>query len=180
MAVVRNLRARRRVGGRLRGRFTRALLELAGEKEGHIVGLLSIADPLLQGFESAFGEQRKRQLAVLLNVVEQALLSELFGAVLRLGQAIGEGDEEIAGLELHDGFTVCEVIEESDYGAATAEALDGAGAGQEEGWEMAPIGIGKLAAGLVVASDEERGIPCRLRASVEVLVDLLEKTSGRE
>ena len=63
---------------------------------------------------------------------EEAGLAELAArGVFGLGEAVGEGDEEVAGFQLNGLFGVVEVVEKADDGSAAVEAADLAGCGEE-------------------------------------------------
>ena len=98
-------------------------LELAGEEDGHVVGLFAVADPVLEDLEGGGGEEWERELAASRDVVDEAGFAEFAGGVFWLGEAVGEGYEEIAGFELNGGLGVLQVFEEADDGAAYVETL---------------------------------------------------------
>jgi hypothetical protein len=105
--------------------------------------------------------------------------AELFlGLVEGFGDAVGVEGEDVAGGELAlDGGGV-PLLEEAEDGCGGVEALDLAAAAEEDGTEVAAVGVAETAGGVVVVGEEESGVGAVGGVLEEETVDGLEEELG--
>src|SRR5215472_57692 len=89
-----------------------------------IVGLLVTTDPVGDRASQHVADARQRLFAMGANQVQQTLLAKLSVLVLRLGQSIAEGDEDIAGMHGQAVFAVANAVKEPDHCARHFQAVD--------------------------------------------------------
>src|SRR5690348_3335344 len=83
--------------------------------EGEIVVLLRIADPVFHLGGNPRADRVGRKVSGLTEQLLQSLLAELFVLrVVRFGDAVGEGEEDVSGAQLDRRFLVVHVREHAD------------------------------------------------------------------
>src|SRR5262249_42893576 len=93
--------------------------------EGEIVVLLRVADPGFHLGGNPRADLVGGQVSDLSEQLLQTILAELFGLrVVRLGNAGGEREEDVAGAQLDGRFFVGHVRKHADDGSSDGELLD--------------------------------------------------------
>jgi hypothetical protein len=107
---------------------------------------------------------------------DEAVFAELFlGLVEGFGDAVGVEGEEVARGELALDGRGMPVLEEAEDGCGGVEALDLAAAAEEDGTEVAAVGVAESAGGVVVVGEEDGGVGAVGGVLEEETVDGLEE-----
>src|SRR5579864_496699 len=114
------VRRRKQAAGRdLHDRSSCATSAEARDDNGHVVGLLGRAGPLLDRGKQAVGEALRGNVAETQNFVGQTRGAELLAInVLGLEQTVTESDEEGAGFGGKGDLLVSDVVEKANDGAS--------------------------------------------------------------
>src|SRR5580658_6499302 len=130
------------------------------QHQGYVVGLLFVADPVVDGGSDNFGDALKRQMAIVEHQLNQPLLSELPVIVFRLRHSIAVGDQQIAATELYRRLRKTQVVEQADDGSAAAQELRRPILGNQNRRQVAAIAVGEAARGPVIDSQEQSRVLC--------------------
>src|ERR1035441_7884010 len=82
------------------------------KNHGHVIRLFSSADPILDRAGDRIANAGERLVAMFLDQLDQAVLAEFAGFVLRFGDAVGECGEDIARLHRDRGFAIGRTIKQ--------------------------------------------------------------------
>src|SRR5712692_4761650 len=97
-------------------------------------------------------------MSMALQGFDEALLSELLVIrVVGFGDAVGVQGESVPWTELAFSDGAIPILENSQYGGGSAEALHGVVAAEHKSGKMAAIRVAQAAGGVVVFREEERG-----------------------
>src|SRR5271169_1884421 len=122
-------------------------------------------------------QQVRRQVAMALQTVEEALLAELFTvAVEGLGDAVGVERERVTCEEPGLAHGTVPILEESEDGSGGGEAFYTVIAANEQRREMPAIGVAQASRLIVVFREEKRGIGAIGRVLTEEAVDRAQET----
>ena len=136
----------------------------AGQDQGDIVRLFGGANPILDRGNGVFGDPFQRQVAIVGNGFDKTLFAKFSKFIFRLGNAVAEGDKNVAWIQLHCFFFIIAVMEQANHRASGFQAADRAVGRQNNGRKMAGIGIGQPVFLVVIETQEKRGVLFRLRA----------------
>src|SRR5271169_4666234 len=124
-------------------------------------------------------QQVRRQVAMALQTVEEALLAELLTvAVEGLGDAVGVERERVTCEEPGLAHGTVPILEESEDGSGGGEAFYTVIAANEQRREMPAIGVAQASRLIVVFREEERGVCAIGRVFTEEPVDRPQKPFG--
>ena len=84
------------------------------------------ADPVGHRGGHHLADARQWLIAMGPNQLDQAVFAELAELVLRLGHAVAEGDEDVAGLHGQAALAVSHAVEQADHRSGNFQALDAA------------------------------------------------------
>jgi len=91
--------------------------------------------------------------------IDEAVLAELFtGGVEGLGNAIGVEHECVAGSKLDLAYGAIPSLKQADDRAGRVQALDAAGAAQDQRRQVATVDVTEAARAVVVVGVEERRV----------------------
>src|SRR6266481_43212 len=111
--------------------------------------------------------------------LNQPLLSKFAEFVLRFGEPVAEGYENVSGAKIDGLFFIRPIVEESHYHAARIQTAGRAIGTQNDGRKMAGIGVGDAVALAVIESEKKRGVFFHRRAAIQMPVQRLEHSRWR-
>jgi hypothetical protein len=126
-----------------------------GDDQGYVVGKLTVAEFRNFLHHAALGVRggspgRPGRL-------NNALIAKFVGLkILRFGNAIGEEEQAIAGIELNRRVCVGPFGQNAEDAAVSAERFRGASGSQEKGGTMAGIFVGTTDEGVQLSADGGR------------------------
>src|SRR5690242_3970819 len=109
---------------------------------------------------------------------EQTMLAKFAEVVLRLGDAVAVGDENVAGAEVFRALFPLESVDEADDRATAVEARHRIIGAEQQRSEMPPVGVDEPPRDSVVMGEEQRRVFFRLGAAVEMAVQQRKDPGG--
>src|SRR5271169_1591868 len=107
-----------------------------------------------------------------------ALLAEFTELILRLGDAVAVGNENVAGIKLLSSLLVAHVVDEAHHCSPAVQPRDGVVGAQQQRRQVSASRVDELTASALVVREKERGVFLRLRAAEEVAVEQCENLAG--
>jgi hypothetical protein len=143
---------------------------LAGKDQRDVVWLFFGADPGVGRKHDLVGDDVEGLVAVTGNDLHEALFAELAEVVLGLGDAVGVGDEDLAGLHLEAVLFVVHSVHEADDGAAFVKAPNASVGCENQRRKLAGVRVSEFRRGRVVVREEERRVFFWLGAAIKVAI----------
>src|SRR5581483_10070322 len=133
-------------------------LSWPGQHQREIVRLLAAADPVAHRLSDLIRYPAQRQVPVLAHQLHQPLLTKFAKLILRFGNTVAVGYENVARTKLNFGFLEGEVVEQADNRPSAGELAQRAVGRQDERRQVPGVGIAQRPGVSVVSAQKQRGV----------------------
>src|SRR4029077_19139616 len=145
-----------------------------------IVRLFLIANPVIDRAGNQLGDFDKWPPTVLADQFDESLFAELSEVVLRLGNPVAIGNEDLPRPELFEAFVEREIIEEPDHHTSCLQPSYCAILADDHRRQVASVAVGQLPGNAIIDTQEQRRILFLRSTFVKLMIQQRKQRAGRD